>query len=255
MESLKPYGPTNPLLSLSTFIHQNCLRLGAELASRLDDTKRFAGTLASNWSTAPILRHRPPFASVSQPKQAAPASLSSDHVAKTLAGTAVYTVSNSNNEFVLISDPNAAKSIGLLCFRQEDAEAFLAQVRTRRRELRSEAKVVPITLDQVYMLKVEGIAFRFLPDPVQIKNALELKAADSRSGFDGVPVFQSDLLVVKKKNKRYCPVYFTKEDIEKELSKVSRAARGPAFSQHIMVGSLEAVLRKMEVTRHCLYKL
>jgi len=128
MESLKPYGPTNPLLSLSTFIHQNCLRLGAELASRLDDTKRFAGTLASNWSTAPILRHRPPFASVSQPKQAAPASLSSDHVAKTLAGTAVYTVSNSNNEFVLISDPNAAKSIGLLCFRQEDAEAFLAQV-------------------------------------------------------------------------------------------------------------------------------
>ena len=54
--------------------------------------------------------------------------LSSDHVAKSLAGTAVYTVSNSNNEFVLISDPNGIKSIGLLCFRQEDAEAFLAQV-------------------------------------------------------------------------------------------------------------------------------
>ncbi|RVX00080.1 hypothetical protein CK203_024707 [Vitis vinifera] len=29
---------------------------------------------------------------------------------------------------------------------------------------------------QVYMLKVEGIAFRFLPDPVQIKNALEVSA-------------------------------------------------------------------------------
>ena len=26
------------------------------------------------------------------------------------------------------------------------------------------------------MLKVEGIAFRFLPDPVQIKNALEVSA-------------------------------------------------------------------------------
>jgi hypothetical protein len=67
----------------------------------------------------------------------------------------------------------------LLCFRQEDAEAFLAQVlcfytvirtyirvhclcsggdffffliqvRLRRRELRSQAKVVPITLDQVH---------------------------------------------------------------------------------------------------------
>lgn len=27
------------------------------------------------------------------------------------------------------------------------------------------------------MLKVEGIAFRFLPDPVQIKNALEVGIA------------------------------------------------------------------------------
>lgn len=27
------------------------------------------------------------------------------------------------------------------------------------------------------MLKVEGIAFRFLPDPVQIKNALEVSFA------------------------------------------------------------------------------
>lgn len=169
-------------------------------------------------------------------------------MAKRLVGTSVYTVSNTNNEFVLISDPDGVKSIGLLCFRREDAEAFLAQVRSRRGEFRGGAKVVPITLDQVYALKVEGIAFRFLPDPVQIKNALELKASEAKSGFDGVPVFQSDLLVVKKKNKRYCPIYFQKEDIEKALSTVSRASRGPAMSQHIMVGSLEDVLKKMEIS-------
>ncbi|PON94177.1 Tic22-like [Trema orientale] len=249
----KPYGSSNPLLSLSTFIRQQCLRLAADLSTRLEDTKRFAGTLAANWPPPPPpsgrrLRLSPPFASLTQPQQALAATLNSDHVAKTLAGTAVYTVSNSNNEFVLISDPEGLKSIGLLCFRQEDAESFLAQVKLRRRELRSGAKVVPITLDQVYMLKVEGIAFRFLPDPVQIKNALELKATDLKNGFDGVPVFQSDLLVVKKKNKRYCPIYFTKEDIEKELGRVSRASRGPGVSQHILVGSLEDVLRKMEIS-------
>ncbi|KAH9692520.1 protein TIC 22 [Citrus sinensis] len=243
MEFPKSQVLTNPLLSLSTFIHQNCLRLGSELSSRLDDTKR---TLSRRLQRPPL--SVPPFAFLSQPKQALAATLSSDFVSKTLAGTAVYTVSNSSNEFVLISDPNGAKSIGLLCFRQEDAEAFLAQVRLRRKELRSAAKVVPITLDQVYMLKVEGIAFRFLPDPAQIRNALEMKAADVRTGFDGVPVFQSELLVVKKKNKRYCPVYFQKEDIEKELSKVSRASRGAGVSQHIMVGSLEDVLKKMETS-------
>ncbi|KAL6318306.1 hypothetical protein AAG906_039398 [Vitis piasezkii] len=249
---MEPPKPSNPLLSFSTFIHQHCLRLGAELASRLDDTRRLAG----NWPPPALRRSLPlsslPFASMSQEARGAKrdlgVALSSDHVAKSLAGTAVYTVSNSNNEFVLISDPNGIKSIGLLCFRQEDAEAFLAQVQTRTRELRSQARVVPISLDQVYMLKVEGIAFRFLPDPVQIKNALELKAADIKSGFDGVPVFQSDLLVVKKKNRRYCPIYFQKEDIVKELSKVSRSSRGPGVTQHIMVGSLEDVLRKMETS-------
>ncbi|XVF64044.1 hypothetical protein PTKIN_Ptkin09bG0135600 [Pterospermum kingtungense] len=213
--------PSNPLLSLSTFIH----RLGAELTTRLHHTNRLAASLALGFSPPAAFRHRPLFASISQPKHAAAAAatLSPEQVAKSLSGTAVYTVSNTNNEFVLISDPNGAKSIGLLCFRQEDAESFLAQVRLRRKELRSNAKVVPITLDQ-------------------------LKAGDIKSGFDGVPVFQSDLLVVRKKDKRFCPIYFNKEDIEKELSKVSRVSRGSGVSQHIMVGSLEDVLKKMEMS-------
>lgn len=39
------------------------------------------------------------------------------------------------------------------------------------------------------MLKVEGIAFRFMPDPVQIKNALEV----------GVCVYRSDVFVYFEK--------------------------------------------------------
>uniref|UniRef100_A0A7N0TQP1 Protein TIC 22, chloroplastic n=1 Tax=Kalanchoe fedtschenkoi TaxID=63787 RepID=A0A7N0TQP1_KALFE len=249
MEHPKPY---NPLLSLSSNLRQHFLRLTADLTSRIDDArKKLAGPLPGGRSSSPAASALGnAFASLSQEagrgRHAFDVAMSGESVARTLAGTAVYTVSNSNNEFVLISDPNGLKSIGLLCFRQEDAEAFLAQVRLRKKELRSGAKVVPITLDQVYMLKVEGIAFRFMPDPVQIQNALELKASDARKGFDGVPVFQSDLLVVKKKNKRYCPIYFRKEDIEKELTKVPR--RGSSISQHIMVGSLEDVLKKMEMS-------
>ncbi|CAI0465201.1 unnamed protein product [Linum tenue] len=244
---MEPFKPSNPLLSFSSFLHQQCLRLGNELATKLGDTSRALST-AFPPPAATVRRFHPPlFASVSQAnQQQPPPALSTNYVAKRLTGTTLYTVSNTNNEFVLISDPDGAKSIGLLCFRQEDAEAFLSQVRLRRKELRSAAKVVPITLEQVYMLKVEGIAFRFLPDPVQIKNALELKASDVRNGFDGVPVFQSDLLVVKKKNRRFCPIYFQKEDIDKELAKVSRASRG--VPHNIMVGSLEDVLRKMETS-------
>ncbi|KAJ0981503.1 hypothetical protein J5N97_009758 [Dioscorea zingiberensis] len=234
--------PRNPFDVFSSFIHHHASRLSADLAARLDDGRRRLRLLA----TAAKL---PPFAAASlEAKHAFDVALSADYVAKTLTGTPVYTVSNSNNEFVLVSDPNnGLKSLGLLCFRHEDAQALLAQVQVRQPVLGKGARVVPMTLDQVYMLKVEGIAFRFLPDPLQIKNALELKAAEFSKGFDGVPVFQSDLLIIKKKNKRYCPIYFQKEDIERELTKFSKTSRGSSSSQHIMVGSLEDVLKKMEM--------
>ncbi|KAL6508574.1 hypothetical protein OROGR_023285 [Orobanche gracilis] len=106
--------------------------------------------------------------------------------------------------------------------------------------------VVPVTLDQVYMLKVEGTAFQFLPDPIQIKNALE-EHQISRVESTDFPFSSRDLLVIKKKNKRCCPIYFQKEDIEKTLSLVSRASRRAALSQHILVGSLE--VRKMEISK------
>ena len=171
--SVKP----NPFLS---FLHHHCNRFASDLSSRFEDTKRLAEAL-TNRRFSPL---SPPFASVSQSsKPSSTTTLNPSHVAKALAGTSVFTVSNTNSEFVLISDPTGDKSIGLLCFRQEDAEAFLAQVllffplylpfyyppkiesfwlyelltlnyhplqaRMRRRELKTNAKVVPINLDLV----------------------------------------------------------------------------------------------------------
>ncbi|XP_006655906.3 protein TIC 22, chloroplastic [Oryza brachyantha] len=221
----------NPLAAASSFLHHHLSRL----ASRFAAPPRPA--LAATAAMAPP-----------GPQGASSLSLAlaPDEVARALTGTPVFTVCNSSNEFMLVSDPaTGLRSLGLLCFRSEDADALLTHMRTRQPVVGRGAKVVPITLDQVYMLKAEGIAFRFLPDPLQIKNALELKSG--LTAFDGVPVFQSDLLVVKKQKKRYCPIYFQKEDIERELTRASKSSRGSAFSKQIMVGSLEDVLKKMEM--------
>ncbi|KAL6861826.1 hypothetical protein ACP4OV_017526 [Aristida adscensionis] len=221
--------PPNPLAAAASFLHHHLSRLASRLAA-----PRPALAAAATLPPGP-----PQGAALSL-------ALAPDEVARALTGTPVFTVCNSSNEFVLVSDPaTGLRSLGLLCFRSEDADALLSHVRTRQPVLGKGAKVVPITLDQVYMLKAEGIAFRFLPDPLQIKNALELKSG--LTAFDGVPVFQSDLLVLKKQKKRYCPIYFHKEDIERELSRVSKGSRGSASSKQIMVGSLEDVLKKMEM--------
>lgn len=131
MESPKP-SPT-PLVAFSSFFHQHISRLGSEISSRFEDAKRHLANSVTDRSGLEQRRAaEPPFAAVLhdswQPKHAFDIALGADYVAKTMAGTAVYTVSNSNNEFVLISDPGSVKSLSLLCFRQEDAEALLAQV-------------------------------------------------------------------------------------------------------------------------------
>ncbi|MCO5603409.1 hypothetical protein L7F22_057559 [Adiantum nelumboides] len=179
--------------------------------------------------------------------------LSQEQVSKTLEGVPVYTVSNSGNEFVLVSDPEGSKSLSLLCFRQQDAEALLTQVRDREPVLGREARVVSVPLEKVYKLSAEGIAFRFLPDPVQVKNAIEtrVKSGDKTKAFDGVPVFQSENLVLKSSNRRYIPIFFQKEDLEKALVKASKEMyrSNPAFRAgiNIQVGSLEDVLKRLEV--------
>jgi Tic22-like family len=112
--------PTNPVAAISSFLQHHL----SQLSARLDQGLRIASASFASLSTPP-----PSIAaSIPQPKFAFDVALSAADVAKTLSGTSVYTVSNSNNEFVLISDPsNGMRSLGLLCFRKEDAEALLAQ--------------------------------------------------------------------------------------------------------------------------------
>lgn len=179
--------------------------------------------------------------------------LNQEQVSKTLEGIPVYTVSNAGNEFVLVSDSNGSKSLSLLCFRPQDAESLLSQVRDREPVLGRGAKVVAVSLEKVYKLTAEGIAFRFLPDPGQVKNAVEakMKSGDKAKVFDGVPVFQSENLILRSSNRRFIPIFFRKEDLDRALAKAAKKQQrsNPAVraSMDIQVGSLEDVLKRLEL--------
>ena len=47
-------------------------------------------------------------------------------------------------------------------------------MRDRDPSLGRGARVVQVSLDRVYQLAAEGIAFRFLPDPRQVKHAIQV---------------------------------------------------------------------------------
>ncbi|XP_010247130.1 PREDICTED: protein TIC 22-like, chloroplastic [Nelumbo nucifera] len=177
--------------------------------------------------------------------------MSTEAIEERLAGVPVYALSNSAEEFVLVSGVKTGKSLGLFCFKREDAEALLEQMRSMDPGMRRGSKVVAVALNKVFQLKVDGVAFRFIPDSSQIKHALTVRqnTGFSDEGFSGVPVFQSQSLILRSQNKRYRPVFFRKEDLDKSLERASRQQNqlNPAFKQgDIQVAVLEEIIKGMK---------
>ncbi|KAI3794900.1 hypothetical protein L1987_37541 [Smallanthus sonchifolius] len=179
------------------------------------------------------------------------AAMSNEDIEQRLAGVPVYALSNSSEEFVVVSGQNPVKSLGLLCFKEEDAETLLGQMKSMDPRMRPGSKVVPVALSMVFQLKVNGVSFRFIPESSQIKNAIEErhKAGILDDSFSGVPVFQSRSLVLRSQNRRYRPAFFRKEDLEKSLAKASVQQRqlNPALREgDLEVAVLEDIIQGMK---------
>ncbi|XP_022761825.1 protein TIC 22-like, chloroplastic isoform X3 [Durio zibethinus] len=161
------------------------------------------------------------------------AAMSTEAIEERLAGIPVYALSNSEGEFLLVSGVWNKISLGLLCFKKEDAEALLERMKSIDPGMRKErSKVVAVALNKVFELKVDGAALRLIPELTQIKNALR-----SRS------------LVLRAENKSYRPCFFRKEDLEQSLLRASRQQNqlNPAVRPgDIQVAVFEEIIKGMK---------
>ncbi|XP_010512803.1 PREDICTED: protein TIC 22-like, chloroplastic [Camelina sativa] len=178
--------------------------------------------------------------------------LSGDAIEERLAGVPVYALSNSNGEFVLVSGTSTGKSLGLLFCKEEDAETLLRQMKSMDPGMRKEgSKVVTLALSKVFQVKVNGVAFRLIPESTQVKNALKERktAGIDDDDFHGVPVFQSKSLILRSENMSYRPVFFRKEDLEKSLRRASSQQNrlNPALKPgDIQVAVFEDIVKEMK---------
>ncbi|CAJ2677520.1 protein TIC 22-like, chloroplastic [Trifolium pratense] len=177
--------------------------------------------------------------------------LSTEAIEQSLEGVPVYALSNSTDEFLLVSGASNGKNLGLFCFKKEDAEALLHQVTAIDPLIPNGSKVVPVALNKVFQLKVNGVAFRLIPEFSQVKNALHEmeKSGIPSDAFFGVPTFQSRNLILKSQNKRYRPLFFRKEDLENSLEKASgqlNRIKSSTGQGDIEVAALEDVIKEMK---------
>ncbi|CAI9762817.1 unnamed protein product [Fraxinus pennsylvanica] len=177
--------------------------------------------------------------------------MTADAIEERLAGVPVYALTNGSQEFVLVSGVNTGKNLGLFCFSEADAETLLNQMKSMDSSMRSGSQVVAVALSKIFQLKVDGVALRLVPEAAQIRNAVmeRKKAGVLDESFSGVPVFQSKSLILRSQNKRYRPVFFRKEDLEKSLSRASRQQHrlDPSLREgDIQVAVLEDIIQGMK---------
>ncbi|KAG5560786.1 hypothetical protein RHGRI_003961 [Rhododendron griersonianum] len=198
-----------------------------------------------------ILAHKNSASAAERRSAGSALALGNEAVEERLTGVHVYALGNASEEFVLVSGLSTGKSIGLFCFKEKDAEALLDQMKSMDPAMRRGSKVVAVPLNKVLQLKLEGVAFRLIPELSQIVNALKErhKAGFADDSFPGVPVFQSENLILRSQDKKYRPVFFRKEDLENSLSRASRQQKqlNPAFREgNIQVAVLEDIIQGMK---------
>ncbi|XVE81226.1 hypothetical protein DITRI_Ditri15bG0045900 [Diplodiscus trichospermus] len=236
-----PIKQPRPLVNLQqafSNIQTHCSSLFRQTHHQLKDA--FNSTFA-HFNPPPFSPKYPVFARIADSSKSqldlskkSGAAMSPEAIEGRLAGVPVYALSNPQEEFVLVSGVSTKKSLGLFCFKEEDAEALLEQMKSMDPGMRKGgSKVVAVALNKVFQLKVDGVALRLIPELTQIKNALieRERAGSIDNGFPGVPVFQSRSLVLRSQNKSYRPIFFRKEDLEQSLLRASRDQNqlNPAF--------------------------
>lgn len=146
LQGLSNLPPFNPPLALKT-------QLQSTFSSLQNQAKR---ALDSRISAFDPVAKNPVWARVAEtaktqfsPSARLGVALSTEAIEERLAGIPVYALSNAAEEFVLVSGASTAKSLGLFCFKKEDAEALLEHIGTMDPSARNGSKVVPVALNKV----------------------------------------------------------------------------------------------------------
>lgn len=146
---------------------------------------------------------------------------------------------------------------------QEDAQAFLNNLREANPELAQDVQVVPVSLAEVYELALatrddaNRINFTFVPEEEQVATAVSLLQAVDQTvtEFEGVPLFMAraagedgGYLTVRRGQEQIIPVFFNQEELEQVLARLGQQQPDLAAEMTIQVINLENFIETLRAS-------
>lgn len=195
--------------------------------------------------------------------------LPQEQIVQKLGPVPVFTITDQKGAPLVASVPNEQnngqnqqpKSIAGVFINQQDAQAFVEQLKTKNPELAQSVKVVPVSLGEVYKLdqanqnKPNSLDFTYVPSKQQVDAALALlkQTGQNQNQFNGTPLFvakagkeQKGYLTITRAEQQVIPFFFNKEELQTMLDSFKQKQPDLASTVEIQVVNLEGVLQTLQ---------
>ncbi|BAC89695.1 Tic22 family protein [Gloeobacter violaceus] len=191
-----------------------------------------------------------------------------DEVIKKLDSVPVFLIADTkgNPLIVTVKDDKTKKdtSILWLFLDQNAAKEAYGNLQKSNDKAAKESQIGVISLGQAFKAakeeqkkKENKVNFQFQSDPKTVTAALDLaKKVDPKTkDFPGIPVFYAmgtdektkakGFVTFEKDNKQYVPLFFDKDDLERNVDQIKRSKPELAKQMNIEVAPLDAVVGNM----------
>jgi hypothetical protein len=186
--------------------------------------------------------------------------LTQEQILQKLRPVPVFTIANAQGAPLVASPPSGQKGnpVAGVFITQQDAQAFLENLKTRNPDLAKNVKVVPVSLAEVYQIntsnrdKKDKLDFAFVPSRQQVDTAQAiLKQSGDKNQFSGTPLFvarggaDKGYLTIQQGNETVIPMFFKKEDLQTLMDRFKQQDPKMASSLEVQVLNLEGVIEVM----------
>jgi nickel transport protein len=188
--------------------------------------------------------------------------LPQEQILQKLGPVPVFTITDNKGAPLVASQPNRQNqgSLAGVFINQKDAQAFVAQLKTKNPNLAKSVRVVPVSLGEVYKLdqsnqnKPNSLDIAYVPSKQQVDAALALLRQNGQkvNSFSGTPLFvakagkKEGYLTIKQANQQVIPFFFNKEELQTMLERFKKQQPSLASTVKIQVVNLEGVLKTLQ---------
>ncbi|MEG5064442.1 hypothetical protein QUB33_12535 [Microcoleus sp. B3-A4] len=191
--------------------------------------------------------------------------LSNTEIDEKLRSVPVFTITDAQGAPLIASVPKQGEgqsgndSVAGIFISQQDAQAFIDQLKTTNPQLAASVRVTPVSLGEIYQLsqankgKPEEIQFSYVPAPQQVQLAKTVlqQTGQQVNEFNGVPLFlarggpENGYLTIQRNQQEVIPLFFNKEELQELVERFQQQQPNLTATIKIEVVNLERVLETL----------